>query len=350
MKTLGKFRANIEYKGKKCIEEIYVIVNLQTCLLGKPALFSLRLGPNLNSICQVSAVDPNAKFPELFKGLVVMKGCYSIKLKPAIPFAITSPRRVPIPLLNQTKAELERMVEEKVITPVKPTELCAPAVIVPKSYANCFGNREKVTSVVVVGEDIDLLVIIAASTNSEKIFFLKPGRGKAEVCSNPEHCSTNKGQYFVSSCVQWLRYHICSFQAGEEEIYQCSELQQVVNIFRDENACRDDIDEAGQKVLIVLFGRKKSEETSDSLIFKRFQKSLVKNNFILVFFPPTTAAARENSLRAYLQVQHWSGFAKRLLDWCWKETKHGLFSVTTHKEPAAPALLSMISLQVRKSV
>ncbi|GBN17536.1 hypothetical protein AVEN_17860-1 [Araneus ventricosus] len=68
------------------------------------------------------------------------------------------------------------------------------------------------------------------------------------------------------------------------------------------------------------------------------------------FLPKTTAAAREHSLRAYLQVQHWSGFAKRPLDWCWKETKHGLFSVTTHKEPAAPALLSMISLQVRKSV
>ncbi|GBN69043.1 hypothetical protein AVEN_53809-1 [Araneus ventricosus] len=64
-----------------------------------------------------------------------MKECYSIKLKPgAIPFAITSPRRVPIPLLNQTKPELERMVEEKVITPVlKPTEWCAPVVIVPKS-------------------------------------------------------------------------------------------------------------------------------------------------------------------------------------------------------------------------
>ncbi|GBM37600.1 hypothetical protein AVEN_44531-1 [Araneus ventricosus] len=34
--------------------------------------------------------------------------------------------------------------------------------------------------VMVVGEDIDLLVIIAASTKSANIFFLKPGRGKAE--------------------------------------------------------------------------------------------------------------------------------------------------------------------------
>ncbi|GBO26978.1 hypothetical protein AVEN_29996-1 [Araneus ventricosus] len=138
LKTLGKFKTNIEYKGKSCTEEIYVISNLQTCLLSKPALFSLGLGPNLNSICQISVADPKAKFPELFKGLGVMKGCYSIKLKPgAIPFAITSPRRVPIPLLKQTKAELERMVEEKAITPVlKPTEWCAPVVIVPKSDDN----------------------------------------------------------------------------------------------------------------------------------------------------------------------------------------------------------------------
>ncbi|GBO22856.1 hypothetical protein AVEN_178607-1, partial [Araneus ventricosus] len=88
--------------------------------------------------------------------------------------------------------------------------------------------------------------------------------------------------------------------AGEEEIYRCSELQQVVNVFRDENACPDGIDEAG-KVLIALYGRKKSEETRDSLRFKLFQKSLVKNNFHLAFLLPTSAAAREHSLRAYLQ-------------------------------------------------
>ncbi|GBN95414.1 hypothetical protein AVEN_80221-1 [Araneus ventricosus] len=44
--------------------------------------------------------------------------------------------------------------------------------------------------------------------------------------------------------------------------------------------------------------RKKSEVTRDSLIFKLFQKSLVKNNFNLVSLPPTTAGAREHFLRA----------------------------------------------------
>ncbi|GBM35230.1 hypothetical protein AVEN_175832-1 [Araneus ventricosus] len=124
---------------------------------------------------------------------------------------------------------------------VKQAEECADYLIMKSTLE----IEKRSRCVVVVGEDIDLLVIIAASTNSENIFFLKPGR---------------------------------------------------------------------------------------------------------VFLPPTTAAAREHSLRAYPQVQHWSGYAKRPLDWCWKETKHGLFSVTTHKEPASPALLSMISLQVRKRV
>ncbi|GBM22410.1 hypothetical protein AVEN_221483-1 [Araneus ventricosus] len=64
--------------------------------------------------------------------------------------------------------------------------------------------------------------------------------------------------------------------------------------------------------------------------------------------PPTTAAPYEHSLRAYLQVQLWSGFAKSPSDWGWKETKHGLFPVTTHKEPAPPAFLSMISCKCTK--
>ncbi|GBM50757.1 hypothetical protein AVEN_144176-1 [Araneus ventricosus] len=100
-------------------------------------------------------------------------------------------------------------------------------------------------------------------------------------------------------------------------VLNSSELQKVVNIFRDENTCPDDIDEAGQNVLIALYEGKNSKE----LRFKLLQKSLVKNNFNLASLPPTTAAALENFLRAYLQVQLWSGFAKIPLDWDWKKNQ-----------------------------
>ncbi|GBN22940.1 hypothetical protein AVEN_28159-1 [Araneus ventricosus] len=105
-------------------------------------------------------------------------------------------------------------------------------------------NEKMSQCLVVIGEDMDLLVIMTASTNSESIFFLKPGIGKvgdALCCAATLSIAPyNKGKYFVSSCVQWLRHHICSLQAGEEEIYEYSELQQDMNIFRDENACWDD--------------------------------------------------------------------------------------------------------------
>ncbi|GBO05981.1 hypothetical protein AVEN_60615-1 [Araneus ventricosus] len=131
------------------------------------------------------------------------------------------------------------------------------------------------------------------------------------------------------------------FRQGKKKfmnVLNSTELQKVVSIFHDENACPDDINEAGQKVLTALYGEKNSKE----LRFKLFQKSLVKNHFNLASLSPTTAAAREHSLRAYLQVQLRGGFAKGPLDLGWKETKHGLFPVTTHKEPSPPAFLSVI--------
>ncbi|GBM93930.1 hypothetical protein AVEN_111803-1 [Araneus ventricosus] len=76
-----------------------------------------------------------------------------------------------------------------------------------------------------------------------------------------------------------------------------------------------------------------------SSLFLSFSKGVSEEGGDGASFPPTTAAAREHSLRAYLQVQLWGGFAESPLDWGWKETKHGLFPVTTHKEPAPTGLL-----------
>ena len=53
--------------------------------------------------------------------------------KVATPFALTTPRRVPIPLLPKVKEELQRMESMGVITKIdEPTEWCAGMVVVPK--------------------------------------------------------------------------------------------------------------------------------------------------------------------------------------------------------------------------
>ena len=50
------------------------------------------------------------QFPELFQGLSRLKDNYKIQLlSEAKPFALTTPRRVAVPLLPEVKAELDRM-------------------------------------------------------------------------------------------------------------------------------------------------------------------------------------------------------------------------------------------------
>ncbi|UYV62041.1 K02A2.6-like, partial [Cordylochernes scorpioides] len=70
--------------------------------------------------------------------LGTLQGSYTIKLKDeSQPHAIYTPRRIPIPLLNKTKEQLDQMVEKGVIEKVEqPTDWCAPMVIVPKPSSN----------------------------------------------------------------------------------------------------------------------------------------------------------------------------------------------------------------------
>ncbi len=73
-------------------------------------------------------------YPNLFKGLGELEGEYSIKVKPgATPFALFTPRRVPLAMINKVRDELTRMEELGVISKVDiPTDWCAGMVVVPK--------------------------------------------------------------------------------------------------------------------------------------------------------------------------------------------------------------------------
>ncbi|GBL57303.1 hypothetical protein AVEN_93310-1 [Araneus ventricosus] len=58
----------------------------------------------------------------------------------------------------------------------------------------------------------------------------------------------------------------------------------------------DRIVDAGQRLLVALYGEKDDDALND-LWFQMFIKSLVKDNFNLVSLPPTLEAARQYCLR-----------------------------------------------------
>ena len=120
LEVVGELSGTLEYKGRSCVHPVYVVRELQQNLLGLPAIQSLHL------LAQVDAVGmsiPDA-YPGVFTGLGTFPEGYQIQLKPdAQPFALFTPRNVPIPLRKKVQEELSRMESLGVISrAVQPTQ------------------------------------------------------------------------------------------------------------------------------------------------------------------------------------------------------------------------------------
>ena len=133
LKVLGKISGYIKRGGEHTIQEIYVVRGLTRPLLGKPAIEALQV-VTLN-VQSITSENVQEKFPKLFDGLGKLEGAYTIKLREdATPYALTTPRRVAVPLLPKVKQELDRMQSLGVITEItEPTEWCTGMVVAPKA-------------------------------------------------------------------------------------------------------------------------------------------------------------------------------------------------------------------------
>ena len=74
------------------------------------------------------------QFPKVINNLGKIKEDYTIKLQDGVkPFALSTSRRVAIPLLKPVEVELKRMENMGVISPIQePTDWCAGMVPVRK--------------------------------------------------------------------------------------------------------------------------------------------------------------------------------------------------------------------------
>ena len=134
LSTIGKFSAELSTDNRTATDEVYVVRGLHKSLLGRPAIEKLRL------LCRLSLVEATPQmaaqaFSHLFVGLGKLTGDYCIRLQEgARPYALSTPRRVAIPLMKEVEQELQRMEGLGVITIVQePTEWCAGMVVVPKA-------------------------------------------------------------------------------------------------------------------------------------------------------------------------------------------------------------------------
>ena len=137
----GVIKGNLKTgNGKATTQEIYIMENLKEPFLGRPAIEALNLVQKVETIHSDDSTrieqEVETVYPNLFKGLGELEGEFSIKLKPgSTPYAITTPRRVALPLMPKVKEELQRMETLGVISKVDiPTDWCAGMVVVPKPH------------------------------------------------------------------------------------------------------------------------------------------------------------------------------------------------------------------------
>ncbi|XP_018376452.1 PREDICTED: uncharacterized protein LOC108769764 [Trachymyrmex cornetzi] len=73
-----------------------------------------------------------------------------------------------------------------------------------------------------------------------------------------------------------------------------------------------------------MYSTKKKQGNLNELRYSHFVKSTLRTSIKLESLPPTEAAAKEHSLRTYLQVQQWLGHKNEATQWGWKIFVHGL--------------------------
>ncbi|KAJ8671046.1 hypothetical protein QAD02_002305 [Eretmocerus hayati] len=174
-------------------------------------------------------------------------------------------------------------------------------------------------NVVIVGEDIDLLVILNQQATDDSIFFLKPGKGNV-----PDRLYNSQSFKFPELRKYVAFIHAltgsdttsCFYNQGKEKIMKMltdaenEDLLPLIDHFMTPNATHESIAESGTKLIARMYGtRQENKKKFDlsELRFRHFNKNTAKKSFKLERLPPSRGAAIQHSYRVYHQVQLWLG-------------------------------------------
>lgn len=179
----------------------------------------------------------------------------------------------------------------------------------------------------VVGDDIDLLVLLTALTPPEtEIFFLKPGRGRIPTTLYSSH-SLNNNAVLKDHILFLHAFSGCDstsalFGKGKMSLSKIFKKEEERNIqaastFKSEEASQLSISEAGKTIFLALYGAK-AEISLNKHRYVCFKKGVAVGKKSLSSLPPTEDAARLHSLRVYHQIQFWLGNKILPENWGWR--------------------------------
>ncbi|KAJ8671110.1 hypothetical protein QAD02_002369 [Eretmocerus hayati] len=167
----------------------------------------------------------------------------------------------------------------------------------------------------IVGEDIDLLVILTQLTLiTDNVYFFKPGRSKIPdrffSCQSfhPE-ALTHLVAFFHAFCGCDTVSSI--YGKGKNAIVKLfenkPELVPLAESFYSRDIERQKLIDDGIKIMARFYDPDGLSNDLDEIRYHFFKAKTTKLTFELEILPPTNKAAKQHILRTYLQVQIWMG-------------------------------------------
>lgn len=213
-------------------------------------------------------------------------------------------------------------------------------------------------NVVVVGTDTDLLILlIQLSQPNNCLYLFKPGSGThPNKVYNISHVQQSLPTDFCSNLFFLHAMTGCDttsalYRQGKKKAFNLlqknPELQKCVDVFNNPSSSEGAIISNVEVFLLALYGAPGTTKSLNMHRYHCFMKAVAKGpvhtQLQLASLPPTSATAKEHSLRVYHQVQHWLGNDLVPTKWGWKMMNGQLHPILTQKPPAPDNLLNLIS-------
>ncbi|KAK3931373.1 Glycerophosphodiester phosphodiesterase [Frankliniella fusca] len=230
----------------------------------------------------------------------------------------------------------------------------ADSLVVSKAIEIAGNDR----NCVVVGTDTDLLVLLAGlSSGNLPLHFLIPATGRTglrvhHIQSIREAMGDAAPNILVAHVITGTDTVSALYMGQKKKALKllCKpDLEEVIT-FLTPGQSPDTVAAAGEKILLTLYGCKDQPNLNKARYFlylRIIARQSVRATFKLESLPPTTAGARQHSLRTYFQIQEWLGKELNPIEWGWKLDSSQYFPVTTLSPAAHKALLELISCNCR---
>jgi len=209
-------------------------------------------------------------------------------------------------------------------------------------------------TVAVVGEDIDLLVLITQLSPTDKIYFIKPSKGaiNASIFNRNSFKHVNLRQYILfihafTGCDTTSSF----FNHGKNKIIKIlnndARIFNLLHVFYSEASSKNDIAINGIKIIQRLYSNEETT-TLSNLRYNMFRSLSFKNKNNLQLLPPTEGAAKQHCFRCYLQIQAWLSRSINPTELGWKITKNNcLEPVMTDDKLFPPEVIENISCRCK---